>query len=172
GAASYITGSHSAKFGFRWHNNDSTFPKNYYNDSQMKYTFQNGSPAQLTVYADQGSQQEQKQNMFALYAQHRWKIGRLSLNAGLRFERLTDYFPNCDFLNPAANGECGPGSPFFGKQISPLTTDPAFTRGWNKREYSWDLSTGVTQKIASGVSVEVDYIRRNWGNLPAEINRA
>ena len=264
GAASYITGSHSAKFGFRWHKNDSTFPKNYYNDSQLKYFFTNGSPTQVTVYADQGSQQEQKQNMFALYAQDRWKIGRLSLNGGLRFERLTDYFPrqqmgpnrflptavvfpaqagpldqkdlmprfgasydvfgngktaakfflgryvttfntvdewsnyspagighfvssdaqrawtdtnqnfvvDCDLLNPAANGECGPGNPFFGKQISPLTTDPAFTKGWNKREYSWDLTTGVTQKIAQGVSVEVGYIRRSWGNLPAQINRA
>src|SRR5436309_3984979 len=58
GAASYITGSHSAKFGVRWHKNDATFPKNHYNDSQLKYTFQNGSPTQLTVYADQGSQQE------------------------------------------------------------------------------------------------------------------
>ena len=263
GAASYITGSHSAKFGFRLLKNDSTFPKNYYNDSLMKYTFQNGSPTQVTVYADQGSQQEQKQNNFALYAQDRWKIRRLSLNGGLRVERLTDYFPrqqmgpnrflptavvfpaqagpldqkdlmprfgaaydvfgngntavkfflgryvttfntvdewanyspagaghfvssdtrswnntagdyvvHCDLLNPAPNGECGPGSPFFGKQISPLTTDPAFTSGWNKREYSWDLSTGVTQKIASGVSVEADYIHRTWGNLPAEINRA
>src|SRR5215471_16257206 len=264
GAASYITGSHSAKFGFRWHNNDAQYPKNFYNDSQMKYQFTNGVPTQVTVYADQNAQQQQKQNMFALYAQDRWKIGRLSLNGGLRFERLTDYFPrqqmgpnrflpaavvfpaqagpldqkdlmprfgaafdvfgdgrtaakfflgryvttfntvdewanyspagighfvsedqqrpwtdgnqnfvvDCDLLNPAANGECGPGNPFFGKQISPLTTDPAFTKGWNKREYSWDLSTGVTQKIARGASVQVDYIHRKWGNLPAEINRA
>src|SRR5262249_20882936 len=170
----------------------------------------------VTLYVDKSSHQEQKQNMFALYAQDRWKIGRLSLTGGLRFERLTDYFPrqqmgpnrflptavvfpaqagpldqkdlmprfgaafdlfgngttaakfspaasvppfnpvdewannspagighfvttdtrswtdtntnyvvDCDFLNPTANGECGPGSPFFGKQISPLTTDPA-----------------------------------------------
>jgi len=85
-----------------------------------------------------------------------------------------DFVPDCDFSNPAANGECGAGNPLFGKQTSSsaLTTDPAFTRGWNKREYSWDLSTGVTQKVAPGVSVEVDYFHRAWGNLPAEINRA
>ena len=37
GAVSYITGSHSAKFGFRYHHNMSTFPKNYYNNTQLKY---------------------------------------------------------------------------------------------------------------------------------------
>ncbi len=30
----------------------------------------------------------------------------------------------------------------------------------------------MTQQIAPRVSVEVDYIRRSWGNLPATINRA
>jgi hypothetical protein len=215
------------------------------------------------MYADQASQQEQKQSMFALYAQDRWTVGRLSLQAGLRFEHLGDYFPqqqmgpniflpnavvfpaqsgplnqkdlqprfgvsydvfgngktaakffvgryvttfntvdewvnyspaglghfvssdtrgwadankdykvDCNLLNPAANGECGPGNPFFGKQVSPLTVDPATTSGWNTREYSWDLSAGVTQRVAPRVSVELDYIRRSWGNLPATINRA
>ena len=38
GAVSYITGSHSAKVGFRYHHNMSTFPKNYYNNTLLKYT--------------------------------------------------------------------------------------------------------------------------------------
>jgi hypothetical protein len=271
GAVSYVTGSHSSKFGFRYHKNNSTFPKNYYNSSQLKYIFQDGVPSQVTAYADHASDQEQVQDMFALYAQDRWTVGRLSLQGGLRFERLTDHFPeqrmgpnrflptavvfpaqdgpldqkdlmprfgasydvfgngktavkfflgryvttfntvdewasyspaglgrfvsqdtrgwndstypvgdsrrgnyvvDCDLLNPAPNGECGPGNPFFAKPISPLTVDPAFTRGWNTREYSWDLSAGVTQEIAPRVSVEINYVRRSWGNLPATINRA
>ena len=45
------------------------------------------------MYADQNSHQQQKQSMFALYAQDRWTIGRLSLQGGLRFEHLGDYFP-------------------------------------------------------------------------------
>src|SRR5207247_7032891 len=61
--------------------------------TQLRYRCADGARTQVTVCADQASQQEQKQNMFALYAQDRWKIGRLSLNGGLRFERLTDYFP-------------------------------------------------------------------------------
>src|SRR4029453_10498553 len=43
---------------------------------------------------------------------------------------------------------------------------------WNTREYSWDLTAGVTQQLAPRVSVQVDYVRRSWGNLPATINRA
>jgi hypothetical protein len=263
GSASYITGSHSAKFGFRYHNNDANYPINYYNNSQLKYIFQNGVPSQVTMYADQAAHQEQMQSMVALYAQDRWTLGRLTLQGGLRFEHLGDYFPqqqmgpniflpnavvfpaqngplnqkdlqprfgasydvfgngktaakfflgryvttfntvdewsnyspagighfvssdtrgwtdtngnyvvDCNLLNPAANGECGPGNPFFGKTNSPLTVDPATTSGWNTREYSWDLSAGVTHQIAPRVSVEVDYIRRSWGNLPATINRA
>jgi len=264
GAVSYVTGSHSAKFGARFHQNDSTFPKNYYNNAQLKYNFRGGVPYQLTMYADQASDQNQQQKIFAIYAQDRWTLNRLSLQGGLRFEHLGDYFgdqtigPNifvptavtfakgdgplslndiqprfgasydvfgngktaakffigryvtttntvdewlfyspagnghfgantnrawgdtngnfvadCDLLNPAANGECGAFSnPNFGKTSNPLTIDPDTTSGWNKREYSWDVTAGVTQEIAPRVSVEFNYVRRTWGNLKTTINRS
>ena len=47
----------------------------------------------MTAYADANSEQEQQQTMFAFYAQDRWTINRLSLQGGLRFEHLSDYFP-------------------------------------------------------------------------------
>jgi len=97
GSASYVTGSHSAKFGIRYHTNDAVYPINYYNNSQLKYNFQGGVPYQLTMYADQGTTgtyQEQRQQMFVAFAQDRWTVGRLSLQAGLRFEHLSDHFPN------------------------------------------------------------------------------
>jgi hypothetical protein len=264
GAISYVTGTHSAKFGARFHQNDSTFPKNFYNDKQLKYNFRGGVPYQLTMYGDQASNQHQQQRYFALYAQDRWTLSRLSLQGGLRFEHLGDHFeaqqigPNifiptaltfpdqdgplklkdlqprfgasydvfgngrtgakvflgryvtttntveewlnyspagnghfvsqtnrpwtdtngnfvadCNLLNPVANGECGAMSnPNFGKTVNPLTVDPETTSGWNKREYSWDLTAGVTQQIVPRVSVEVDYIRRTWGNLKTTVNRA
>jgi hypothetical protein len=263
GAASYVTGAHSAKFGFRYHTNDANYPVNFYNDAQLKYIFQDGQPNQVTAYADANSHQQAKQTMLAFYAQDRWTLKRLSVQGGIRFEHLGDYFPqqqmgpnrflptgltfpaedgplhqkdlmprfgasydvfgngktaakfflgryvttfntvdewanyspaglghfvttdtrgwtdsnsnfvvDCDFLNAGANGECGPGNPFFGQQVSPLTVDPAFVDGWNTREYSWDMTAGVTQQVAPRVSLQVDYIRRSWGNLPATVNRA
>ena len=92
GSLSYVTGSHSAKFGVRYMANDSTFPKNFYNDAQLHYQFTNGVPQNFTMYADQGSSQQQHQGMTALYAQDRWTVGRLTLQGGLRFERLVDHF--------------------------------------------------------------------------------
>ena len=92
GSASYVTGSHSSKFGVRYSKNDENYPINYYNDTQLKYNFQNGVPYQLTMYADQGAKQNQQQTFVALYAQDRWTLNRLSLQGGLRYEHLSDYF--------------------------------------------------------------------------------
>ena len=93
GSASYVTGSHSAKVGFRTHQNIAMYPVNFYNNTQLNYVFANGQPTGVTVNGDANSAQEQHQFMTAFYAQDRWTLGKLSLQGGLRFEHLSDYFP-------------------------------------------------------------------------------
>ena len=262
GSLSYVTGSHNAKFGGRYHYNDS-LGVNFYNDSQLSYTFLNGSPTQLTMYGNQDVRQLVTQGMASLYAQDQWTRGRLTLQGGVRFEHLSAEFPDqqigpnlfipnairfsaqdsgvgvkdlmprmgaaydlfgngrtsvkmslgryvtptnsteayaggqnpvnrvalmtnrswtdsnrnfapdCNLLNPALNGECGPWSnQNFGKEVFTTTYDPDLLSGWNKREYSWDLTTAVSQQLARRVSVELSYARRVWGNFQVTDNRA
>jgi hypothetical protein len=83
-----------------------------------------------------------------------------------------NYVPDCVLTNQAANGECGAGNPNFGKYAVSSTHDPNVLRGWNVREYSWDLSVGIQQEVAPRTSVEVTYVRRSWGNQTVTDNRA
>jgi len=87
--------------------------------------------------------------------------------------RRGNFSPDCDLLNPAANGECGAWSnQNFGKYTVSTTYDPAVLSGLNVREYSWDLSAGIQQEIAPRTSLEVTYVRRSWGNQTVTDNRA
>ena len=71
--------------------------------------------------------------------------------------RRGNYTPDCDLLNPAANGECGGlVNQNFGKSVVFQTYDPEGPDGWNVREYSWDMSVGIQQEIAPRTSLEVD----------------
>jgi len=84
-----------------------------------------------------------------------------------------NFVPDCDLLNPALNAECGPWSnQNFGKEVFTTTYDPDLLAGWNKREYSWDLTTTVSQQLAPRVSLELSYARRVWGNFQVTDNRA
>ncbi len=48
-----------------------------------------------------------------------------------------DYVPQCDLLNPAANGECGAmDNQNFGKEFFTRTFDPNFINGFGKRPYN------------------------------------
>ena len=93
GSLSYVTGSHNAKFGGRYHYNDS-LGVNFYNDSQLSYTFLNGSPTQLTMFGNHDVRQLVTQGMASLYAQDQWTRGRLTLQGGVRFEHLSAEFPD------------------------------------------------------------------------------
>jgi len=78
-----------------------------------------------------------------------------------------DYVPQCDFLNVAANGECGPLSTnFFGTTQAQDLFDKDLTTGWNHRQANWEFSAGVQREIIPRVSVDFGYFRRIWAHFP------
>jgi hypothetical protein len=88
--------------------------------------------------------------------------------------RRGNYLPDCDLLNPNANGECGPiDNQNFGKNNpGAVRYDPAYLRGFGKREYLWDVTAEVQQQLGSRVSLTGSYYR-NWsGNFTVTRNLA
>jgi hypothetical protein len=84
-----------------------------------------------------------------------------------------DFVPDCDMLNPLANGECGAYSNAnFGKNIVDSTYDPALISGWGIRPYNWEFSTSVQRELLPRVGLTVGYFRRWYGNFVTTDNRA
>jgi hypothetical protein len=79
----------------------------------------------------------------------------------------------CDFLNPAANGECGPWSNlYWGASVQTTTVNPDVLEGWGVRNRDWQFGVSLQQEIAPQVAMEFSYNRRSWGNFFVTHNRA
>jgi hypothetical protein len=92
----------------------------------------------------------------------------------------SNYVPDCDLLNPAAQdlrpvgGDlCGPlSNQNFGKPIFTGSFDEAILKGWGVRPSDWQIGVSVQQKVMPGVSVEIGYFRRWLQNFTVTDNRA
>jgi hypothetical protein len=78
-----------------------------------------------------------------------------------------NYFPDCNFQNPAANGECGP---FLNPSVGQFTAqtaipDPNWITGWGKRGYNWQFQTSVDRQIGNRAAVTAGYYRTIYGNF-------
>ena len=72
-----------------------------------------------------------------------------------------DYVPQCDLMNPAANGECGPWQqPAFGQALSAAPINPQILEGWGVRPSDWQFGVSMQHEILPRTSVEVGYYRR------------
>jgi hypothetical protein len=96
GELSYVTGSHRFKAGARRQNTRAAF-LSYYNNHRLRYVFNNGVPASLTMFGNHAARNEFEMYTTALFAQDQWTLGRLTLQAGLRFERITSWYPEARF---------------------------------------------------------------------------
>jgi hypothetical protein len=93
---SYITGAHRMKFGFRWQHTNAAFIS-YYNNYRLRYSFSNTLPTTLRMYGNHAADNPFQMDTTALFAQDQWTLGRLTLQGGLRFERITSYYPEAQF---------------------------------------------------------------------------
>jgi hypothetical protein len=78
-----------------------------------------------------------------------------------------NYVPDCNLLNPAANGECGPASlSTFGTSVVNTILDPNYLNGTDKRDSSnWTANVGIDQQLNGGFTVSAGYYRRWYENL-------
>jgi hypothetical protein len=113
-------------------------------------------------------------NSYGVYGWQQQPAFRVSSTTNRSWNDTNANFrPDCDLLNPAANGECGPWSnQNFGREVRTQNYDPKLLNGWNVREFSWDMSAGVQQEVARRTSLELTYVRRSWGNQTVTDNLA
>jgi len=82
-----------------------------------------------------------------------------------------DFNPDCDLLNPNANGECGPWSDrTFGQNIIPNRNAPDAIEGFNHQDYNWQGSASLQHELRPGIGVNVGYFRTWYGGFLATDN--
>ena len=89
-ALTYVTGSHTMKAGFSF---EHMLTDNYFiADGNVNYTFRNGTPISIlqrtTPYLELDRTDE-----LGLFVQDQWRLNRLTLNYGLRFDYVNGYTP-------------------------------------------------------------------------------
>jgi hypothetical protein len=91
GAASYVTGTHAIKIGVDLLHGTNT-SANTFNESGLQYRFNNGVPNQVTAFMTPYTLTSRTTET-GLFAQDRWTLRRLTMNAGVRFDYFGTSFP-------------------------------------------------------------------------------
>lgn len=91
---SYVTGTHNVKVGVTDEQafNDESRSRNNVVDG-LNYDFLNGKPIRLQYYAQPFLQQERQNMELGIFAQDAWKMGRMTLNLGIRYDRISMGYP-------------------------------------------------------------------------------
>ena len=103
-------------------------------------------------------------NLITLTTNRSWNDSLL----GVGDPRTGNYLPDCDLLNPVANGECGAFSDRnFGKPIQSTHNAADAQTGFNKQYNNWQGSVSVQHELRSGIGLNVGYFRTWYGGFLA-----
>src|SRR5262249_14354421 len=81
--------------------------------------------------------------------------------------------PDCNLLNPALNGECGPFlNSAFGTSVVNTHFASDVTQGWGVRPNNQQISAVLQQELKPGLGVTVGYYRTWYGNKTITNNTA
>jgi hypothetical protein len=91
GSASYVTGSHSMKFGYQgyWWKDDREL---HVNTQDLQYTFIGGVANSITEYVNPYNVNARAMQA-SLYAQDQWTVKRLTVQGGIRWDHPWSWFP-------------------------------------------------------------------------------
>jgi len=103
---SYVTGSHNFKAGFQYEQ----MVDNVYTvkNGNVEYRFNNAVPNRISMFTTPYLQQQRAQDL-GIYVQDQWIMDRLTLNLGVRFDKLYGYIPAQDLPGQPSNPEDWPG---------------------------------------------------------------
>jgi hypothetical protein len=119
--ATYVTGAHSAKVGVQIMHGSERFSSQANQD--VAYTLRNAAPISIRQYVAPLEYRNNISPEAALYAQDQWRVGRLTLSGGIRW----DYF---SLSFPESRLDAGR---FVPARVFPEVKDAAILKDWNPR---------------------------------------
>jgi hypothetical protein len=91
-SATYVTGRHSAKFGYIGLAIVNHFPNFIQNDNWLSYRFNNGIPNQFTQSAGPALFNTHMHDA-SFYAQDQWSLNKMTISAAIRYDHPAGFFP-------------------------------------------------------------------------------
>ena len=92
---------------------------------------------------------------------------------GVGDPRSGNFVPDCELLNPVANGECGAWSDQnFGRPRASTRNAADSLEGFNKQFYNWQGSVSFQHELTQGLALNVGYFRTWYGGYLVMNNQA
>lgn len=92
----YVTGSHNLKVGVSDEQAFNDESRSFNHRDSLNYDFLDGKPAAIIYFAAPFLQQERQNHEIGVFAQDSWHLKRVTLNLGLRWDYITNGYPEAD----------------------------------------------------------------------------